>query len=65
MQMQSWRFMRLPEVQHQIGLGRSAIYQKIKAGEFPCPYSLGARAVAWNSEDIEAWMESRLSAGAK
>lgn len=63
----SRRFLRLHEVKHQVGLGRSAIYQKIKAGDFPAAYSLGARAVGWLSEDIEAWIDSRIQAagGAK
>ncbi len=49
------RFLRLPEVKHQVGLGRTAIYQKIKAGEFPAPYPLSknGRAVAWASDQIE------------
>lgn len=63
------RLLRLPDVKHQVGLGRSAIYQKIKAGEFPAPYLLSAngRAVAWNSEEIDAWIDSRIqpAGGAK
>ena len=56
------RFLRLAEVKHQVGLGRSAIYQKVKAGEFPAPISLGARAVAWTSDSISAWMDERIAA---
>ncbi len=56
------RFLRLPAVKHAVGYGRTAIYQKIKSGEFPKPYSLGARAVAWLEEDINAWIESRITA---
>ena len=57
------RFFRLHDVKHQVGLGRTAIYQKIKAGEFPKPYPLSARAVGWLSDDIEAWIDSRIQAG--
>lgn len=56
------RFLRLPEVKHQVGYGRTVIYQKIKNGEFPAPVSLGARAVAWTSDSIEDWIESRINA---
>jgi prophage regulatory protein len=56
------RFLRLPEVKHQVGYGRTAIYQKIKSGDFPAPVSLGARAVAWTSDSIESWIESRIQA---
>ena len=61
------RLLRLPDVKHQVGLGRSAIYQKIKAGEFPKPYPLGARAVGWLSDEVESWIDSRIQAagGAK
>lgn len=56
------RFLRLPEVKHAVGYGRTAIYQKVKSGEFPAPVSLGARAVAWTSDSIESWIESRIKA---
>lgn len=56
------RFLRLSEVKHLVGLGRSAIYQRVKAGEFPAPISLGARAVAWTSDSISTWMDARIEA---
>lgn len=61
---QSRRFLRLRDVKHQVGLGRSAIYQKIKAGEFPSPYSLSenGRAVGWLSSEIEDYITSRIKA---
>lgn len=57
----SRRLLRLKDVQHQVGLGRSAIYEKIKRGEFPSPVSLGARAVAWPSDAINAWIDERIA----
>ena len=60
------RLLRLPEVKHQVGLGRTEIYRRIKIGEFPAPISLGARAVAWTSDSIETWISARIkAAGAK
>ncbi len=61
----SRRFLRLPDVKQIVGYGRTAIYQKIKAGEFPKPYALGARAVAWLSDDIDLWIESRIQGARK
>jgi prophage regulatory protein len=61
----SRRFLRLGDVKSQVGLGRSAIYQKIKAGDFPAPVSLGARAVAWLSDEIAAWMDARIEVSRK
>ena len=49
------RFLRLSDVKNQVGLGRSAIYDKIKRGDFPAPIHLGARAVGWLSDEICAW----------
>ena len=42
---QQKRFMRLPEVQRTVGLGRSAIYERVAEGSFPAPVPLGGRAV--------------------
>ena len=65
----SRRFLRIHEVKRQVGLGRSAIYMKIKSGEFPKPYPLSdsGRAVAWISDEIDGWIQSRINAvrGAK
>ena len=55
------RLLRLKEVQHNVGFGRSWIYDKIKRGEFPAPISLGARAVAWPSDVVSAWIDERIA----
>ena len=54
------RLLRLNEVKYQVGLGRSAIYEQIKRGTFPAPVHLGARAVAWPSDQIAEWIDSRI-----
>ena len=58
----SVRFLRLAEVKQVVGLGRTAIYQKIQTGEFPQAYALsaGGRAVAWRSDEIAKWIDSRM-----
>ena len=43
----SQSLLRLPEVMARVGWGRSTIYLKIKAREFPSPVRLGPRSVAW------------------
>jgi prophage regulatory protein len=52
---------RLRELSARIGLGRSAVYQAIKDGRFPKPVRVGARAVAWRHQDIEAWLAERAT----
>jgi prophage regulatory protein len=54
-------FLRLPEVKRRVGLSRSEIYRKVKAGEFPKPVKLSAQASAWAEHEIEAWCSERLS----
>ena len=54
------RLIRLPEVQHRVGLGRSTIYRWMSEGKFPKPVQWGGYAVAWGEEDIIAWVESQL-----
>ena len=55
--MQIWR---LKKVMEQTGLGRSSIYNFIKAGEFPKPIALGDRAVGWLASEVEEWILSRV-----
>ena len=54
-------FLKRPEIEKRTGLKRSTIYEKIKAGTFPKPVKLGARAVAWPEAEINAWMEERIA----
>lgn len=54
--------LRLPAVVSLIGYQRSTIYQLIKNGTFPRPVKLGARASAWKSQEIQAWIDSRQRA---
>lgn len=54
------RLMRLPEVTKVTGLGRSSIYEKISEGTFPKSVPLGGRAVAWVSDEVEAWILERI-----
>jgi prophage regulatory protein len=57
------RFRRLPGVMQCVPYSRASIYRLIAAGQFPRPYSLGARAVAWLESEIDAWIEARVKAG--
>ena len=53
--------MRRPEVLDRIGMGRSWLFDEIKAGRFPKSFKLGARARGWTSESIDAWVKERMS----
>ena len=56
------QFLRLRAVRTITGLSRSTIYAMQTAGTFPKSISIGARAIAWSSLDIETWMNSRITA---
>lgn len=53
------RLVRLKEVQHRVGLGRSTIYRWMAEGHFPKPVPLGEHSVAWSQEDIDDWIAQR------
>jgi prophage regulatory protein len=54
------KILRLEKVKDRTGLSRSTIYLRIQEGKFPRPISLGARAVGWLENEIEAWLTSCL-----
>lgn len=56
------KMLRLRAVQDWTGLSRSTIYAMMKSGSFPKNITLGARAVGWLDADIQAWIDSRISA---
>ena len=57
------RILRLPEVLARVGLGRSTVYQLMAAGDFPASVRLTPNSVGWRSDDIDAWIASRVRTG--
>lgn len=55
------KLLRLSEVRNRVPYSRATIYRLISSGEFPRPYNLGARAVAWREAEISAWIETRIA----
>jgi prophage regulatory protein len=50
---------RRRQVEQLVQLSRSTIYAAVRAGTFPAPVRIGARAVAWRIAEIEQWLEAR------
>jgi len=50
---------RRRQVEQLVQLSRSTIYAAVKAGTFPAPVRIGARAVAWRVSEVEQWLEAR------
>jgi prophage regulatory protein len=55
------RLIRIKEVQHRVGLGRSTIYRWMAEGKFPKPVQLGVSTVAWSEGEVDRWIANRLS----
>ena len=54
------RILKLKEVLHRTGLGRTTMYKLIKSLEFPQSIRLGLRAVGWLESEVEAWIKNRV-----
>ena len=59
------RLLRLPSVMERCGLGRSSIYAGVKAGTFPAPVRLSARAVGFREDEIDRWVSERVKTGSQ
>ena len=57
----SSKVLRLTEVCDRTGLSKSSIYKKMQELNFPQSIALGARAVGWLEEEIEQWIQTRIS----
>lgn len=55
------RILRLKQLEIRTGLSKATLYKLIKAGEFPAQKQLGLRSVGWLENDVNAWIESRIS----
>lgn len=55
----SGRLLKLPEVCHFVGFGKSKVYEMVRAGTFPKPKSFGVRCVRWKGDEIQAWVARR------
>lgn len=54
------RLIRRSEVIQRVGLCKASIYNRMNAGLFPRPVSIGGRSVAWLESDIDTWITERL-----
>ena len=54
--------LRRPQVETITGLSRSTIYRLIAEAKFPAPIRLTERCVAWPSDQIAIWVDSRCAA---
>jgi prophage regulatory protein len=53
--------LRMPQVCAMLGMGRVAVYDRIKKGEFPRPMKLGYRTSCWHARDVEDYISKALA----
>lgn len=55
------RILRRPGVKERTGLTDSQIDRLEKEGRFPSRFKITTRAVGWSEQDVNAWVDERLS----
>lgn len=53
------RLIRMPEVEHQTALKKSALYALIKVKKFPSPVKVAGQT-AWVEAEVRAWIQARI-----
>lgn len=53
------RLIRLPQLIELVGMQKTAIYARIKAGTFPPPAKNG-RASVWSESEVNDWIRKQL-----
>ncbi|WJZ77243.1 AlpA family phage regulatory protein [Paraburkholderia sabiae] len=48
--------MRRQDVEREVRLSRTTIYNRMKDGTFPAAVKLGARSVGWRVADVDAFL---------
>jgi prophage regulatory protein len=56
------QLLRLPQVRQLVPYSRSEIYRLISIRQFPQSIKIGARSVAWDADQIQEWIASRIQA---
>ncbi len=56
---------RIDEVCAITGLTKSSIYKQIRLARFPAGVKITDRSIGWPSNQIENWLESKISGGSQ
>jgi prophage regulatory protein len=57
--------LRRRQVQDRTGLPCSTLYDRIRAGQFPAPISLGNRNVGWIESEVDDWLNAQIEKSCK
>lgn len=53
--------LRRKAVEAKTGYSTSTLYEKMARGEFPRPIKLGARAVGWVDDEVDAHIAQKIA----
>lgn len=53
--------LRIAAVASKVGLSKSTIFRKIKAGQFPTPAKLSERVTVWNETELDEWLAKHFA----
>lgn len=53
------KIIRLPQVKEMVGLGTTAIYDKMKKGDFPRQIKIG-RLSGWLESEVKDWIMEQV-----
>lgn len=54
------RILRIEEVTKMTGFGRSSLYLKEQAGDFPKRIKISAKSVGWLESEVNAWILAKI-----
>ncbi len=54
--------LRKKQVEALTGRSYSSLRRDMAVGQFPRPIQIGPRSIGWKSEDVRAWVNSRVTA---
>ncbi len=57
----SRKLIRRRKVEEKTALSRSTIYEGMASGTFPKSVPVGPKAVAWLEDEIDQWIEDRIT----
>lgn len=55
------RVLRLPDLEHKVGLKKTQIYGLMAAGQFPAAIKLTVRVSGWLEHEIDDWIQVRAA----
>lgn len=53
------KLLKIRDVMDRTGLGRSTVWAKVAARDFPGPVAISQKARRWREDEVDEWIQSR------